>query len=44
MTDTLKAKHPVHPIVVLDYRVRLPGMLFIASFALDITLLAVRRE
>jgi signal transduction histidine kinase len=29
----LKAKHPVHPIVVLDYRVRLPGMLFIAAFA-----------
>jgi signal transduction histidine kinase len=35
MTDTSKAKHPVHPIVVLDYRVRLPGMLFIASFALS---------
>ena len=33
--DTLKAKHPVHPIVVLDYRVRLPGMLFIASFAVS---------
>jgi hypothetical protein len=31
--NALKAKHPVHPIVVLDYRVRLPGMLFIASFA-----------
>src|ERR1700693_1442824 len=25
--------HPAHPIVVLDYRVRLPGMLFIAVFA-----------
>src|ERR1700693_1004283 len=25
--------HPVPPIVVLDYRVRLPGMLFIAVFA-----------
>jgi len=32
-TDTLKARHPVHPIVVLDYLVRLPGMLFIAAFA-----------
>jgi len=31
--DGLKAMHPVHPIVVLDYRVRLPGMLFIAVFA-----------
>jgi len=33
--NALKAKHPVHPIVVLDYRVRLPGMLFIASFAVS---------
>jgi signal transduction histidine kinase len=33
--DILKAKHTVHPIVVLDYRVRLPGMLFIALFAVS---------
>jgi signal transduction histidine kinase len=28
-------KHPVHPIVVLDYRVRIPGMVFVALFALS---------
>jgi signal transduction histidine kinase len=28
-------KHPVHPIVVLDYRVRIPGMMFVALFALS---------
>ena len=31
----MKAKHPVHPIVLLDYRVRFPGMLFITSFAVS---------
>jgi signal transduction histidine kinase len=31
----VKAKHPVHPIVLLDYRVRFPGMLFITSFAVS---------
>ena len=34
-TDAVKAKHPVHPIVLLDYRVRFPGMLFITSFAVS---------
>ncbi len=37
MTDgTLTApKHPVHPIVTLDYRVRIPGMMFVALFAVS---------
>src|SRR6476619_14731 len=34
-TDILRGKHTVHPIVVLDYRVRFPGMLFIAAFAVS---------
>ena len=34
MTSTAP-KHPVHPIVVLDYRVRIPGMMFVALFALS---------
>ena len=29
----LTGKHQVHPIVGLDYRVRVPGMLFVALFA-----------
>jgi signal transduction histidine kinase len=29
------ARHPVHPIVGLDYRVRIPGMLLVALFALS---------
>jgi signal transduction histidine kinase len=33
VTDGPKAKYPVHPIVGLDYRVRLPAMLFVAAFA-----------
>jgi signal transduction histidine kinase len=28
-------KHPVHPIVTLDYRVRIPGMTFVALFAVS---------
>ncbi len=28
-------KHPVHPIVTLDYRVRIPGMMFVALFAVS---------
>jgi signal transduction histidine kinase len=28
-------KHPVHPIVALDYRVRIPGMMFVALFAVS---------
>src|SRR5712692_5972280 len=38
MTDSLKAaaaRHPVHPIVALDYRVRIPGMLFVSLFAVS---------
>jgi signal transduction histidine kinase len=37
MSDsTLTApKHPVHPIVTLDYRVRIPGMMFVALFAVS---------
>ena len=34
-TTTTAPKHPVHPIVVLDYRVRIPGMIFVALFALS---------
>jgi signal transduction histidine kinase/CheY-like chemotaxis protein len=36
MSSTQTApKHPVHPIVALDYRVRIPGMMFVALFAVS---------
>ncbi len=34
-TTQASAKHPVHPIVGLDYRVRIPGMMFVALFAVS---------
>jgi signal transduction histidine kinase len=37
MSDSTQTapKHPVHPIVTLDYRVRIPGMMFVALFAVS---------
>ena len=36
MRDSQTAsRHPVHPVVTLDYRVRIPGMFFVALFALS---------
>ena len=34
-TPQTAPRHPVHPIVVLDYRVRIPGMMFVALFAVS---------
>ena len=31
----MSTKHPVHPVVGLDYRVRIPGMLVVGLFALS---------